>query len=229
MKRASLACALLCLALPLFAAEEVPCLSLGDGYRECRVASSGKIMLVREMSDNLCMEGVTWGTLFEGTVWVKRGCQALFKTMPPDHAPGRKAMARTITCESQDGARKHCEADTAFGVAMTRQLSDELCSIGKTWDFDDKGIWVAEGCRAQFVLGGFRIEPHLVPPTAKQVHCESPDGERHLCAIDAARGVGLLQETSRERCVLNRTWGYDHKGIWVTAGCGADFVVAAAK
>ena len=44
----------------------------------------------------------------------------------------------------------------------------------------------------------------------------------HLCA----RGAGLIKQLSETDCVLNRNWGYDAEGIWVTGGCGAEFAVA---
>jgi predicted porin len=33
------------------------------------------------------------------------------------------------------------------------QTGSESCLLGNTWGYDDKGIWVAEGCGGRFVLG----------------------------------------------------------------------------
>jgi len=33
------------------------------------------------------------------------------------------------------------------------QTGSEGCLLGNTWGYDDKGIWVADGCGGQFVLG----------------------------------------------------------------------------
>lgn len=60
---------------------------------------------------------------------------------------------RMLSCESQPGGREHCDADTSGGVALATQTGSESCLLGKTWGYDDKGIWVADGCGAQFVLG----------------------------------------------------------------------------
>jgi hypothetical protein len=39
------------------------------------------------------------------------------------------------------------------GVTLSRQLSDSGCVQGKTWGYDANGIWVSNGCRAEFTLG----------------------------------------------------------------------------
>jgi hypothetical protein len=36
---------------------------------------------------------------------------------------------------------------------LSRQLSDSACIQGKTWGWDRKGVWVSDGCRAEFILG----------------------------------------------------------------------------
>lgn len=343
--------------------QNVLCESIDGGYRECRVGTTGKIQLVTEHSEQLCIEGVTWGTRSEGFVWVDRGCRGVFTTAtgydstmrgsfpllcesqhnkkafcraktnhtvlvgrqlsknpciegetwgydrvreqlwvgdgcraefiigrptnenPPDdlnaivtcvskdgrrkscpadtshgvqidrhtsEAPCRfrrdwgwtsngiwvandcgadfatrgKATVPAIRCESENDARVECEADTLFGVALFRQFSEVDCILGTTWGFDDAGIWVTQGCRGQFVLGGYRLPPDAVPPNAARMNCESVDGKLRECAVDTTRGVGLIRELSKAPCVLNRTWGYRPDAIWVTSGCRAEFAVA---
>jgi predicted porin len=57
------------------------------------------------------------------------------------------------------------------------------------------------------------------------VHCAS-DAERRHCAADTHAGVLLVRSTGPAACLLGRTWGYDADGVWVTEGCGAEFLVA---
>ena len=64
-----------------------------------------------------------------------------------------------------------------------------------------------------------------MPSNASKITCESLDGGRKPCPIETSRGVGLLRQLSDADCVLNRTWGYDRNGIWVTNGCRAEFAV----
>jgi len=63
------------------------------------------------------------------------------------------ATPQPLTCESQPGGKEYCSADTSGGVALATQTSSESCLLGKTWGYDDKGVWVADGCSAQFVVG----------------------------------------------------------------------------
>ncbi|HEX8674978.1 MAG TPA: DUF3011 domain-containing protein [Longimicrobium sp.] len=59
----------------------------------------------------------------------------------------------TITCESRGHDRAYCAADTRGGVRLVRQLSDARCESGRSWGTDRSGIWVSQGCRAQFAVG----------------------------------------------------------------------------
>jgi hypothetical protein len=359
MRRLLLTLPVLFACSTLFASQPIPCESVGDTYRECRLGSSGTILLVLERSANICREGVNWGTASDGVVWVNHGCRALFRVKPfpggrvlceslkgdrtnctadttngvslarqlskarclegqswgyddvrdeiwvdqgcraefllarvapVTRAPntlhsvvvcesrnGRrrecpantadgvqiirqlsdsdcrygthwgydvkkiwvtggcraefavrgeaKAMATALECESQN-LRNNCEGDTRFGVALMRQLGDGDCILGETWGFDETAVWVSDGCHGQFALGGFRLPEDAVPPTAIRLVCESLDGSVTRCVTDASRGAGLVRQTSEAECVLNRTWGYDGEGIWVSDGCRAEFAVA---
>jgi len=61
---------------------------------------------------------------------------------------------RTVVCESRSGGRQHCPADTSKGVALVRTISNVApCLLGKTWGYDDTGIWVTDGCSAEFLPG----------------------------------------------------------------------------
>ena len=58
-----------------------------------------------------------------------------------------------MTCASDDGRRRFCDANTSRGVRLTRQISGSPCIEGQTWGFDERGIWVDRGCRAEFQVG----------------------------------------------------------------------------
>lgn len=55
----------------------IRCESGARGYRECRTPFRGPVTLAREVSDTRCVEDHNWGWR-EGTVWVDRGCAAVF-------------------------------------------------------------------------------------------------------------------------------------------------------
>jgi hypothetical protein len=61
-------------------------------------------------------------------------------------------QAARVMCESKDGMRTVCPADTRLGVAVVRQVSDSPCILNSTWGYNSDGIWVTAGCRAEFVL-----------------------------------------------------------------------------
>ena len=59
--------------------------------------------------------------------------------------------ARAITCSSDHGDRVYCEVETRDAqVNLVRQISGSPCRQGETWGWDQRGIWVDRGCRAEF-------------------------------------------------------------------------------
>ncbi len=63
------------------------------------------------------------------------------------------ASAQTITCSSNDMGRHYCNANTSNGVRLVNQRSGSACTMGVSWGYDNSGIWVDHGCRADFSLG----------------------------------------------------------------------------
>jgi hypothetical protein len=58
----------------------------------------------------------------------------------------------TISCSSKPGERNHCDADTSKGVVLTRSHGDAPCLLGKSWGYDTEGVWVSDGCSAEFLV-----------------------------------------------------------------------------
>ena len=66
----------------------------------------------------------------------------------------------------------------------------------------------------------------VVPPAfARTVRCESQDYRYTYCPVPTYGDVQLRNERSRSACHYGRSWGYDHRGIWVDRGCRAEFAV----
>jgi hypothetical protein len=59
----------------------------------------------------------------------------------------------TISCTSVPGGRQHCTADTSAGVALIRSTGQSACLLGRTWGYDDTGVWVSDGCVGEFIVG----------------------------------------------------------------------------
>jgi len=139
-----------------------------------------------------------------------------------------RRLNRTITvvCESRDGRRHRCAADTLGQITLGRQLTRRSnCVEGRTWGYDSKGIWVDRGCRAEFLIddNGGTYRDRGPSQAMRTLVCESNGSQRTYCRADARFGVQLTRQISRTNCVLDRNWGSDQNGIWVSNGCRAEF------
>ncbi|MDQ3013495.1 MAG: RICIN domain-containing protein [Acidobacteriota bacterium] len=64
---------------------------------------------------------------------------------------------QSIYCASDDGRRHTCPINTNGGaVRMVNQKRGSNCVQGRTWGFNNAGIWVDRGCRADFEVSGGR-------------------------------------------------------------------------
>ncbi|HEX6177711.1 MAG TPA: DUF3011 domain-containing protein [Thermoanaerobaculia bacterium] len=229
MKNAVFTLAVLALmATPALAQPAVVCESDGS-FRECRLEGVGVGTLVRQMSDAACIEGQTWGYR-DGRIWVDKGCRASFALT---NRVGSAPLDTRVVCESRDNGLTRCAANTAAGVQIARRISDSGCEFGRDWGYDRDGIWVTNGCRAEFSVSSSRIVAvPSVPATSlatQTLLCESNRDARNHCRADTSMGVLLTRQISDSPCSLNRTWGFDDDGVWVTAGCRAEFTTVDAR
>jgi hypothetical protein len=59
------------------------------------------------------------------------------------------------------------------------------------------------------------------------IQCESRNYQYQFCPIpQGAARVTLIEQRSRSACIEGRSWGWDRRGVWVTAGCDGVFDVA---
>jgi hypothetical protein len=70
-----------------------------------------------------------------------------------DPAAGAQPVQATVQCASRPGEREVCRADTSAGVALVRSYGASPCLLGKSWGYDDDGIWVSDGCSGEFIAG----------------------------------------------------------------------------
>jgi hypothetical protein len=126
-----------------------------------------------------------------------------------------------VRCESQDRHTRYCNVDTRGGVRLERQLSDRACVRGRTWGANERGIWVTDGCRAEFSLNGYAGGGY-----ARSFRCESTDNRTRYCNVDTRYGVELVRQLSRNSCIEGRSWGVSRDGVWVSRGCRAEFAVS---
>lgn len=232
----------------------IRCESNDGRVRECPTGG-GRVMLERQISRSACIEGRSWGYGRNG-IWVSQGCRADFRIVGYGGnygnpyggnygggnyggAYGGGYAGQTFRCESNDGRMNRCSAGTQGRAQLVRQLSRAACIEGRTWGSDYNGVWVSEGCRAEFTTVG-SAAPYGSPygygsgntygygsgtmyGGGRIFRCESNDGRVRECPANTRAGVQLVRQLSRSACVQGRTWGYGRNAIWVSQGCRAEF------
>ncbi len=132
-------------------------------------------------------------------------------------------------CESEDGRYTQCGGDTRNGARLVRQISRAACIEGQSWGFNDRGVWVDRGCRAEFesvYAGDYRpSQPGWGGGSSGYpVGCNSSRSRYNKCPMDTRGGVRLVKQISRSSCVEGQTWGWDQEGVWVDKGCSGEFI-----
>ena len=132
------------------------CESQDNRLRRCNVDTRYGVRINRQLSDSPCVQGRSWGYDHSG-VWVSHGCRAEFVTGGgygggSSYPGGGYAQGRTLRCESQDNRLRRCNTTVYQGVQLQRKLSDSSCNQGSDWGWDRQGIWVNNGCRADFLV-----------------------------------------------------------------------------
>ena len=222
--------------LPASAEMKVRCDSNDGHYHECVAGPADSVTVARTWSKTKCVRGDNWGYR-DGMIWVDEGCRADFNVVPSyngmtsasrndsyDNSRGGRMSVQTVVCESEDGHRRHCAADTSGSVRIMRRLSKSNCEYKKDWGWDSNGVWVSHGCRAEFQI---KSDSRLVAQSMSDdiVLCESENGRKKTCPANTRYGAKVFRQLSDSDCILNRTWGYDSKSIWVTSGCRAEFML----
>ncbi|MFO1435788.1 MAG: DUF3011 domain-containing protein [Gammaproteobacteria bacterium] len=225
-------------------ARTLTCESRNAQYNYCQAQTQGSVQLRRRLSSAECIEGDSWGYDSSG-IWVSDNCRAEFAYgKAPTSAVGNQnnstaaKPAGSLTCESTGGARKTCAANTQGKVKLTRQISRTACVQNQTWGYDNAGIWVSGGCRAQFAYGiaqqstmntvnSSDANAAAATSSTMRVTCESVGQEGKRCKIgDTSKAsVRLVQQLSRTACTQDDTWGVDNYSLWVTGGCRGVFEV----
>ncbi|MBK6435774.1 MAG: DUF3011 domain-containing protein [Rhodanobacteraceae bacterium] len=221
----------------------IRCESYNNRYQQCPIDTRGGVELVQQHSRGACTAGQTWG-YEHGFIWVDRGCRGQFELggrgygppgydQPGDGDPnwGITGDEYLIRCESVDERQAFCPFDVGrANVTMERQISRGNCTLGRTWNFNPRGIYVSGGCR-----GEFRVDRNYRPTPGyggqpgyggyNVIRCESYRERRNSCPVDIRRGARLDRQLSKGVCREGYSWGWDRRGVWVDKGCRADFVI----
>ena len=140
----------------------------------------------------------------------------------------------TVRVESPGGKYKYYRIENR-GVRLSRQLSDARCYLNRSWGYDNKGIWVDLGCRAEFRVtkpGGGNGGWSPVPGDgwgdggySHFVTVESKDMKFNKRYVGYGHRIEIYRRLSGQRCTKNEDWGYRSGHIWVDNGCRATFRV----
>jgi hypothetical protein len=77
------------------------------------------------------------------------------------------AMPQVILCIAQGAEQEHCSAEVSGDDLLVPPTGEGPCLLGKSWGYDDEGVWVEEGCGDEFELGGeLRTGPTKGQPPA---------------------------------------------------------------
>jgi hypothetical protein len=132
-------------------ARVIKCESRGGRWNHCPAQTEAGVALAQQLSKQPCLRNQSWGTDASG-VWVASGCRGEFRLLGAEPEPEATAPPNVLRCESLDRRARRCDGETGTGVRMVKQLSKSECVEGRSWGFDAHGVWVEDGCRAEFEL-----------------------------------------------------------------------------
>jgi hypothetical protein len=128
----------------------VNCSSNNGRRNYCGQYGNRDVRLARQISGTPCIQGQTWG-VDRGGLWVDGGCRADFTIGGGGYGPPPGPPPPTIvTCSSNNGKRNWCDTGGRRNIQLSRQISGSACIQGQTWGVDNRGLWVDQGCRAEF-------------------------------------------------------------------------------
>lgn len=95
------------------------------------------------------------------------------------------AGEQDLICAADGPDRRHCNADVSGGVALRRSTGTAECLLGRTWGYDEEGVWVAEGCGGEFVLGrSTRAPASDTAPAQAPTPEPEPEVKRGVFGVD---------------------------------------------
>jgi hypothetical protein len=212
----------------------VHCVSTASGRTYCGAPHSRYVIAGTPGIE--CVQGNTWGFDDRG-VWVSGGCRADFNLVAGNSVTGHGSYVnsdgRVVHCVSTERGRTYC--GMPHMQYAIRGNPGGACVEGSTWGTDDRGVWVSGGCAGDFAAAADNAKTEKVTTTTtvttrtyasdadRPLHCESSESGRTYCG--GAHMHYVVRGTPDPVCVEGDTWGTDDRGVWVSDGCKADFVI----
>jgi hypothetical protein len=131
---------------------------------------------------------------------------------------------RRLQCTSNANRENFCATGNGSGpVRLLRSYGPSPCVEGSTWRYDQRGVYVRNGCRGEFAYGAPGAGGGGWQDSSVEVRCNSNDGREQFCPADN-RGVTLRKTESRAPCIEGESWRADRRGVYVRNGCRGVFV-----
>lgn len=131
------------------------CESQFNKTEQCPI--EGRMRLARQLSVTRCVEDQNWGQS-RRMLWVSAGCRAEFvadgqgRGRWPERGRGRDRDddGERLVCESYEQKDRECRIRVRREVRLVKQKSVTPCVEDRNWGWDRRGVWVSDGCRAEF-------------------------------------------------------------------------------
>jgi hypothetical protein len=144
-------------------AGEITCRSRDNRQEQCYARTQNRVEMLQQYSQSPCIQGRTW-SYNRNNIQVRNGCQARFGYGYGNWSGGGNGgntggnwggsgFAGQTECRSENNRYQRCSANTRGRVEMLRQLSSTSCVQGRNWGYDNRSIWVDNGCQARFGYG----------------------------------------------------------------------------
>jgi hypothetical protein len=117
------------------------------------------------------------------------------------------AQSNYLTCGSINNNYNYCRVNTGNNVRLERKLSFSSCNYGYDWGYDGRGIWVNNGCRAEFSYGGSSGKAAAIAGGAVL------GGVILAAAIAAKQKKDAEKKKEEEEASNNDTWDSGHEYV----------------
>jgi hypothetical protein len=135
------------------------------------------------------------------------------------------SLDQRLVCESRDGREQYCSAQIGGSVRVLRELSRSPCVEGESWRWNARGIYVRNGCRAEFAFRGQGDWGSGGGAGSRytEIVCAARGSRENFCDAPNDGRVRLVREQGSGQCVEGQSWRADPQGIRVRQGCVGRF------
>ncbi len=216
-----------------YAPFELACASARYDFTRCEAPEGfwiGEARLIERQSEAACTEGSSWGH-DRRAVWVNDGCRGRFALIG---GVGGGAEPLDIRCGSGDYEPNYCAANQqVLAVRLVRRRSSATCVEGSSWGWDAGGIWVTNGCRADFRINDPEDVPQSQPDAdfddwadggfvqggaAPVVGFDAAYGEQDAVAACQRRMIETAWADGAYSLQLRRDYAVSFEGGWNVSG-----------